>query len=64
MTAYIYDADSLLVTATITGEDQGAIEAYYDDNFDHETHCITYSPAFGFANGLRGYEAGAEEITL
>lgn len=64
MTAYIYNADTLLVVATINSDDQNAIETYYSDNFDPEVNLLTYAPAFGFANGLRGYEDNAEEIDL
>ena len=64
MTAYIYDPETLLVSATITADDQNEIHAYFEDNFDPEVSFLTYAPAFGFANGLRGYEDNAAEIYL
>lgn len=51
ITGYVYDAESMVVVAEITGE-QAEVERYVGENYDTDTYALTYSPAFGFDNGL------------
>ncbi len=57
VTAYIYGTESMNAVAEITGP-QDAVERYADDNYDLLSGEIgmTYSPAFGFVDGLNDTE--------
>lgn len=52
MEAYVYDSETMKVLAKITGDDSKAIEAKFEECFDTEELSLTYSPAFGFEDGL------------
>lgn len=60
-TLYIYDEDTMTVVAEITAETETQCEAYAAENYS--AYINTYSPAFGFANGLKR-DGNEEEITL
>ena len=57
-TLYIYDEETMTVIAEITAETDSKCEAYAEENYSE--YLNTYSPAFGFANGLK--RDGNEEI--
>jgi len=52
MNLYIYSLEDLKHVATISGKDQGSIEAKADDAYDANEYGWTYSPAFGTNDGL------------
>ena len=53
MNAYIYNVETMVVTAKIIGDDNAAIEAKFDEiGYDTDCYCMTYSPAFGATDGL------------
>jgi len=57
MTIYIYDADTSDVIAAITGNTNEECEKYVNDNYNTNDEIrATYSPGFGFANGLNNNE--------
>jgi hypothetical protein len=51
ITGYVYSVETKKVIAEITGETR-QIEKYVDENYDSETCGLTFSPAFGFSDGL------------
>lgn len=57
-TLYIYDEETMTVIAEITAETDSKCEAYAEENYS--AYLNTYSPAFGFANGLK--RDGNEEV--
>lgn len=57
-TLYIYDEDTMTVIAEINAETESQCEAYAEEHYS--AYLNTYSPAFGFANGLN--RDGNEEI--
>lgn len=57
-TLYIYDEETMTVVAEITAETDSKCEAYAEENYC--AYLNTYSPAFGFANGLK--RDGNEEV--
>lgn len=63
ITGYIYNIDDQRAVAVVTGP-QEAVEEYYLEHYDQDCYAWTSSPAFGFANGLRGIADDAEEIRL
>lgn len=50
-TLYIYDEDTMTVIAEINAETETLCESYAEENYSE--YLNTYSPAFGFANGLK-----------
>ena len=58
-TLYIYDADTMTVIAEINAETNAACEEYAAENYSDE-YLNTYTPAFGFENGLN--RDGNEEV--
>jgi hypothetical protein len=52
MKAYIYNEDTKIIIAEIKGDSEQSIEAKYCECFDTEENGLTYSPAFGFNDGL------------
>ena len=57
-TLYVYEEDTMTVIAEINAETEAQCEAYAEENYS--AYLNTYSPAFGFANGLN--RDGNEEI--
>lgn len=57
-TLYIYDEETMTVIAEINAETEAQCEAYAEENYS--AYLNTYSPAFGFANGLK--RDGNEEV--
>ena len=51
VTGYVYSVESKYVIAEVIGN-QKDVEKYVDENYDDETCGLTYSPAFGFEDGL------------
>jgi hypothetical protein len=51
-TLYVYDIDANKVQAIITGDDSSDCEDFAKSNYDNEAFAWTYTPSFGFANGL------------
>lgn len=63
MTGYVYNVDTREIAYEIHGETDAAIEAKFRElNIDVDSYGITYSPAFGFADGLIR-AAHTEEVT-
>ena len=63
MTGYVYNVDTREIAYEIHGDTDVAIEAKFGDlNMDLDSYGITYSPAFGFADGLIRTEQ-TEELT-
>jgi len=61
-TLYIYETDSMLHLATITGESNEECEETASEQYPADDNIgWTYSPAFGMSDGLIESE-GAEEI--
>jgi hypothetical protein len=54
MNLYIYSLEDLKHVATISGKDEGSIEAKANDAYDVNEYgwTYTYSPAFGTNDGL------------
>jgi hypothetical protein len=53
MKAYIYNVETKEVIAEIKGDDNKSIEAKFDEiGYDTDEYGLTYSPAFGTADGL------------
>lgn len=69
--AYIYNKRSMKAVAVISGK-QETVDKWLDDHWldecllgcDMEKFLVTQSPAFGFANGLRGINKTARYINL
>lgn len=57
-TLYIYEEDTMTVIAEINAETEAQCEEYAAEHYS--AYLNTYSPAFGFANGLS--RDGGEEI--
>lgn len=57
-TLYIYDEETMTVVAEINAETEAQCEECAAEKFDG--YLNTYSPAFGFANGLK--RDGNEEV--
>lgn len=51
LTGYVYNTDTMVVVAKITGTTRG-VEGYVYDNYDDDIYGLTFSPAFGFVGGL------------
>ena len=63
MTGYVYNVDTREIAYVIHGDTDAAIEAKFSYlNIDADSYGITYSPAFGFADGLIQTEQ-TEEVT-
>ena len=63
MNLYIYSLEDLKHVATISGKDEGSIEAKANDAYDASEYGWTYSPAFGTNDGLIE-NSEAEEISV
>lgn len=57
-TLYIYDEENMTVIAEINAETEAMCEEYAAENYSE--YLNTYSPAFGFENGLN--RDGEEEV--
>ena len=58
MTGFIYNVDSKDVVAILHSNEQSKIEHVADSlNVDAETYALTYTPAFGFSDGLNDTDA-------
>lgn len=53
MKGYVYDVETLELIEAIEGDDDEAIESAFSVNFDTDSCGLTYSPAFGFKDGLK-----------
>ena len=63
-TAYIYNLKSMRAVTVLNGASSD-IDRYLDaHDFDTDFFGVTYSPAFGFANGLAGINATARYIDV
>ena len=52
MRAYVYNTDTMIIAAEIKGDDNKSIEAKFSECFDTDEYGLTYTPAFGAADGL------------
>jgi len=48
---YVYSIESNYVIAEVSGS-QKNVEKYVEENYDNQSCGFTYSPAFGFSDGL------------
>ena len=66
-TAYVYNLRTMNAVAVIEG-DSREVQAWADNDFqwtyDPEQFGITFNPAFGFDNGLKGINKTAKRIIL
>jgi len=51
MIAYVYNTDTMVIAAQIKGDDNKSIETKFSECFDSDNYGLTYSPAFGAADG-------------
>ncbi|WP_347990090.1 hypothetical protein [Methylomonas sp. AM2-LC] len=51
MQAYIYNTNTKVIVATISGDDQTAIESEASI-YDGDEYAVTYTPGFGSVDGL------------
>lgn len=62
MKGYVYavvraaNIESKVLVAVIEGETNAEIESTYESRFDADAYGLTYTPAFGAADGLIGNE--------
>lgn len=65
--AYIYNVNTMNAVAVITGSAE-KIDAWLTEHFqwewDTENYAVTFSPAFGYASGLKRVNKTAKHIEL